>query len=265
MSGSNIIEGDVTSFESLLAASHNVDAVIDVHGVSIPRFSKFPSDLFSDPRNEPSHPYSVNFVGVRNVLEAIKQNKIKKYVRITGSLVDASAFNPFVVLFNLLLSFTNKWHGESEKLIRQSGVDYTVIRPTGIVEVPRAKDANVTTQLVLAPPENKFKISNKSKISASDIADLCVDALSDIRLRNTTLLIKSEIGNGPNDWSTLISLNNIKPDKKPLKSFNPYKLAVALYCFGFLSTAIGILNLLSKLVLLLLNAIIKGIPAFLIK
>ena len=47
-----------------------------------------------------------------------------------------SAFNPFRVLFNGLLSFSSKWHEASEIAIRSSGFDYTIIRPTEIVNEP---------------------------------------------------------------------------------------------------------------------------------
>jgi hypothetical protein len=69
-------------------------------------------------------------MGVKNLLAAMKINGVGKLVRITGSLVGKSPFLPFIFLFNILLSMTNKWHERSEIAIRESNIDYTVIRPT---------------------------------------------------------------------------------------------------------------------------------------
>ena len=76
--------------------------------------------------------YNVNYIGVKNLLAAINVNGVPKFVRITGSLCGKSCFLPFVALFNILLSLTAKWHERTEIAIRESGVDYTVLRPPGM-------------------------------------------------------------------------------------------------------------------------------------
>ena len=70
-------------------------------------------------------------------------NQVTKLVRITGSLCGKSCFLPFVALFNLLLSLTAKWHERTEIAIRNSGLDYTVLRPPEICsELPVAMQQN---------------------------------------------------------------------------------------------------------------------------
>jgi len=161
-----------------------VDTIIDVHGPSPPRFSKL-SDIYSDPGFDFTHPYCVNYLGTQRVLEAIKANNVKKLVRLTGALVGKPAFSPFVVLFNVLLSMTVKWHERSELAIRASGIDYTCIRPPGIRdEFPAAVTGDKT--LALIPERYISEESAKNAdaplffgpgtISVEDLADLNVIA-----------------------------------------------------------------------------------------
>ena len=130
--GADLREGDVCNMDSLLAATVDCSAVVDVHGMKPSRFAKI-TDLFNHPRNIPYHPYNVNYLGVKRILAAMQINNVSKIVRITGAFVDKSAFSPLRVLFNVLLSMTSAWHEASEIAIRNSGLDYTVIRPTEIV------------------------------------------------------------------------------------------------------------------------------------
>jgi nucleoside-diphosphate-sugar epimerase len=136
LTGAVLFEGDVCNLDSIITASVDCSAVVDVHGMRPARFSKI-TDLFTHPRNIPSHPYNINYLGVKKVLAAMEINKVSKIVRITGALVDKSAFIPVRILFNFLLSMTTRWHEASEICIRNSGFDYTVIRPTEIVNEPR--------------------------------------------------------------------------------------------------------------------------------
>jgi nucleoside-diphosphate-sugar epimerase len=130
--GAELVLGDVCNMESLVSATVECNTVIDVHGMKPIRLAKI-TDLFTHPKNIPYHPYNINYLGVKRILVAMEINKVKKIVRITGAFIDTSAFIPLRALFNLLLSFTSKWHEASELAIRQSGLDYTVIRPTEIV------------------------------------------------------------------------------------------------------------------------------------
>lgn len=141
LNGAALFEGDVRNLDSLITASADCSAVVDVHGMRPTRFSKI-TDLFTHPRDIPSHPYNINYLGVKKVLAAMEINKVSKIVRITGALVDKSAFIPVRILFNFLLSMTTRWHEASEICIRNSGFDYTVLRPTELVNEPRVVREN---------------------------------------------------------------------------------------------------------------------------
>jgi uncharacterized protein YbjT (DUF2867 family) len=43
-----------------------------------------------------------------------------------------SAFHPIAVLLNLVLSMAVKWQLRSELALRESGLDYTILRPGGL-------------------------------------------------------------------------------------------------------------------------------------
>lgn len=107
LAGAQLIEGDVTDAEGLdrILGQGDIESIIDVHGVSPPRFVKI-TDLFRSPRQtDASHPYVVNYLGVKNLLASMQKHHIPKLVRITGALVTVSCYNKFVALFNFLLSF----------------------------------------------------------------------------------------------------------------------------------------------------------------
>lgn len=48
-----------------------------------------------------------------------------------------SAFFPFTVLLNAVLSMTTKWQYAGENAIRASGVEYTIVRPPKLVDDDR--------------------------------------------------------------------------------------------------------------------------------
>lgn len=233
LKGATLREGDILDVESLKVATSQVDSVVDVHGVKPPRFIKL-GDLFRAPReNDSTHPYNINYKGTRNLLEAMKMNKNKKLIRLTGALVGASAFKPFVALFNFLLSYSNKWHQLSEKLIRESGVDYTVVRPSEIADEPSAVAQTypplgeaVNARYLMAVPgdsEKRDPIPVPSKISKYDVADLCVEAVIKAQpgyLSKSTVICCSQAGDGPRTFDEIFG------DSATMKSFIDTKAIV---------------------------------------
>lgn len=151
LSGAELFEGDVCNMDSLITATADCSIVLDVHGMKPSRFTKI-TDLFVHPRNYPYHPYNINYLGVKRILAAMEINKVQKIIRITGAFVDKSAFSPLRVLFNGLLSMTSAWHEASEIAIRNSGLDYTVIRPTDLVNQTSVVRLSLRPYLIVIPP-----------------------------------------------------------------------------------------------------------------
>lgn len=234
--------GDAGSMNDLIEASKGCNAIIAVHGVTPPRFSKLTDFLFA-PHKDRNHPYNVNYIGMKKIVAAMKTNNVTKFVRITGSYVDKSPFLPFVAIFNFLLSRTVKWHQMGEKVIREAGIDYTVIRPPGIRQ-------NVTVaeprQLVLLPGDSHRIKKSPGQISVEDLASLCVLAVGDQRLSNATVICNTETApvapgkgegatttglphdGGESKWEHVLSG---RPNWRDVKTIVPgrHNLAVAMY------------------------------------
>ena len=199
LEGCRLVQGDVTDRSSVLKAcgSSPFDAVISCHGVRPPRFSRFKDLLpgsFSKNNVDKNHPRTVNKMGVQNILAAMEQTGTRKLVRITGALV-GKPNSPVAVLFNLLLSFTVKYHEAAEIAIRESGVDYLVVRPTELKDEPPARETNRV--LVCLPPGSKQKLPLPGKISIVDLAELCVASVtnaSDFPQRTTLIVSSAENG-----------------------------------------------------------------------
>ncbi len=154
-----ICKGNVLDTASLDNAMIGCTNVIAVHGVKPPRLSKILDIITPLNMLEDNHPYKVNYLGTLNILQSMKKNNVKKLIRITGALVGRPVFmNPFIALFNLLLSMTIKWHEQSEIAIRNSGLDYTLIRPTGIRDEPLARDSNRKLLLIHGDSDLKVKL-----------------------------------------------------------------------------------------------------------
>ena len=256
LKGATLIEGDVTSLDCLLTATEGCETVIAVHGVKPPRYSKI-TDLFIHPKRlGNNHPYNVNYQGVQRILAAMEINKCKKIIRITGSLIDKSAFTPVRVLFNLLLSFTTKWHEASEIAIRKSGLDYTVLRPTGIQDLPSAA-MSPSRSLILIPGDSPVKPPLPGRIPVEDLGELVVKSIN--TLSKTTVVCSSveqrsnsenSVTSGPKQWDDLIG--TMPKDVRTIK-IRSHKLAASIYL-----TSLGVLcTLFVKMVLFLGHKAVK--------
>ena len=187
-------------------------------------------------------------------------NKCKKLIRITGSLIDKSAFTPVRVLFNLLLSFTTKWHEASEIAIRRSGLDYTVLRPTGIQDIPSAA-MSPNRNLILLPGDSPVKPPLPGRIPVEDLGELVVKSIN--TLSKTTVVCSSieqknsgsgsgenSISSGPKKWDDLILT---MPKDHRAVTLHPHKLAASIYLASF-----GVIcTLLAKMVLFLGHKAVK--------
>mmetsp|Transcript_9908 Transcript_9908/g.14828 ORF Transcript_9908/g.14828 Transcript_9908/m.14828 type:complete len:252 (+) Transcript_9908:369-1124(+) len=230
--------------DSILRASKDCNTIISLQAPRPRRYPKL-SDLWNHPKEDKNHPYSVNFLGVKRILAAMTINKVSKLIRITGALTDKNAFSPFVFLFNLLSSFRIKWNELSEIDIRRNGVDYTVIRPSDILDSFQSSSSNLTTPttpnvLHVHSADNvssnpTLKLPFKA-ITVADLSSLIVHAIQDDRLKKTTLLVSSAPGGiGATTWDQAITASNLRPDTKALQRRN-HDLAFSLYSTLLLSS-----------------------------
>ena len=246
--GASLYEGDVGNLDVLLEVTKGAGAVIDCHGVSPPRFTS-PVDLVRHPRHVPNSPYNVNFMGIKRLIAAMDINKVGKLVRVTGALTGTSPFSLRVALFNLLLSMTCKWHERCEIAIRESGLDYTVVRPTEISSEPSAGKTGRSLVLIPGDSDEKRKLG---KISHYDVASLCVSAglEESSRLSRATVVLSSVAGgSGESTWAPLVA-SRAQADLRLLRR-RWHELPAALYAITF---ATGLALLVAAVARLFLRA-----------
>ena len=104
--------------------------------------------LRSDPFEDPAHPANLNFKGMQNIVAACKATGVKKVVRLTGLSVGLSPWNPISILFSIVLSFSNMWNRRGEQVLRESGLDYSIVRPGGLKDVAPGMYTRVTSCIV---------------------------------------------------------------------------------------------------------------------
>ena len=108
------VPADVTDPESLLLAFEGVDILISTVGAT----GGDNSELIA-------YKGSINFV------EAAKKSGIKHIIYMS-SIGAGGAENFSTVLLNLVLDKTMKWKSLGEDYIRNSGIDFTIVRPGGL-------------------------------------------------------------------------------------------------------------------------------------
>jgi len=192
-----LFRGDLHNKDEIKAAMVGCVSVIAVSGTT--RFSKLrdflPWRFFGNDSmkwcDDLSHPYFVNFLGIRRLAAVAEELGVEKLVRLTGLTVGLPVYNPVAVLFNLLLSLTGKWHSMAEQSLHASSLDYTVLRPGGLSDDTRASfpPGDVALQLEVVgedgsghpSTEGEGRGSRKeavvtppARIGRADLASLCV-------------------------------------------------------------------------------------------
>lgn len=105
--GVEVAQGDLTRPESLAAAAEGIDAVVFTHG----------SDGLGKSAAE-----QVDYGGVRNVLTALRGQKVRI------ALMTAIGVTNRTGVYNLTTEM-HDWKRRAERLVRASGLPYTIVRP----------------------------------------------------------------------------------------------------------------------------------------
>ncbi len=147
------VTGDVFDASSVVKAVEGQDAVICALGAG--------SDLKKT---------TVRTTGTINIINSMQKNNIKRLVVVTAMGVGESwntlsAFNK--LFFATLLKSSREDHETQEAAVKDSGLDWTIVRPSGLTETPRTGVYDVG--------ENIF--ATTSKIARADIADLILKEL----------------------------------------------------------------------------------------
>jgi uncharacterized protein YbjT (DUF2867 family) len=201
--GVGVVQGDIGNLEALQELCSDCEACIAVYGAT--RRSQI-SDLWKNSEDEdPTHAKQVNYQGVQNLIQACRESKCKRIVRITGKGEDPTGI--FSVLINMLGSMAKAWNYEGERALRgQSDIDYTIIRP-GIMSEEGAGDG---ASLSLGDDGQDLAVA---KIAYADIATLCIDCLEyDNAARTTLTAMTTTEPSGEKTWKPLLA--TVKPDRR---------------------------------------------------
>lgn len=146
-SGVEIVVGDVLQPESLRNAIADCTVVLCATGAK--------------PSFDPTGPYSVDYEGTKNLVNAAKAQGIEHFV-LVSSLCVSRLLHPLNLFFLILV-----WKKWGEEYLQRSGLTYTIVRPGGL------KNDDNTDAVVMASADRLFEGS----ISRTKVAQVCVEAL----------------------------------------------------------------------------------------
>lgn len=154
-----LVRGNAMSEEEVAAAIEGQDGVVVTLGSGISRKSTVRSE------------------GTMNVIKGMQQHGVSRLVcqSTLGTYETWSNLNFFWkrIMFGLLIKPVFLDHELQEKLVRASGLDWTIVRPSAFADGPASESFNVD----FAPTMRNLTL----KITRSDVARFLVKQLSDLR------------------------------------------------------------------------------------
>ena len=150
-----LIAGDAFDPASVAQAVHGHDAVICALGAG--------SELKKT---------TVRTTGTINIISGMQKNNVKRLMVVTAMGVGESwdklsLFNKF--FFATLLKSSREDHETQEAAVRESGLDWTIIRPSGLTDTPLSESYAIGENIP----------SKTSKISRADVAHAIIKDLHD--------------------------------------------------------------------------------------
>jgi uncharacterized protein YbjT (DUF2867 family) len=211
-----VIIGDVTRPDTLRDAVEGVDAIVFTLG----------SDGLGKAGAE-----AVDYGGVRNVLGALRSRNARIALMTSIGVTDrAGSYNR--------TTEAHDWKRRSERLVRASGLPYTIVRPGWF-------DYNAPDQhlLVLLQGDRRHAgDSNDGVIARRQIAQVLVHSLGSDQAARKTFELVAESGPAPDDLDALFGrldadpeggldgvrdLPNMPPDEEPQRVKNDLKAVLA--------------------------------------
>jgi uncharacterized protein YbjT (DUF2867 family) len=169
--GLEVVVGDLTKPQSLLAAVEGVDAVVFTHGT------------YGSPRDA----QAVDYGGVRNILTALGDNPARIALMTAIGVTDRKG--------------AHDWKRRAERLVRASGRPYTIVRPGWF-------DYNDPNQLHLAFLQGDRRQSGTPRdgvVARRQIARVLVSSLTSQAALRKTLELVAESGAEQEDLDPLFA------------------------------------------------------------
>jgi len=131
----------------------------------------------------------VDYGGVKNLVDAAVAGKVNRFVLLTAIGVTDPA-HPF----NKATKGALAWRFKGEEYLRASGVDYTIVRPGGLVNEPAGQKG-----LRLEQGDN-WRPLLRSTLSRDDLALVLIESLRQPGARNTTFELVNDPALPPGAW-----------------------------------------------------------------
>ena len=125
---------------------------------------------------------AVRTIGTKHIIKAMRERSVRRLIIIsamgTGESWDTlSLVNKF--FYAVLLKSSREDHESQEAIVKNSGLDWTIIRPSGLTDAPRTGKYEVGEMIS----------AKESKISSADVADLILKELEQNELINRAVTI----------------------------------------------------------------------------
>lgn len=201
-----MVKGDITNRESIVELLQGCDAVLCLQGPPRPNPIRSLFPFLSDSK-DPRHPYMINYVGMQNVIDAVRQTpSVKRIVRLTGK--GEQPLSVFTILINMLGCMAKAWNYQGEQLLRESGLNYTIVRP-GLLK--SSKDYQI-------PYRGKMIMDNGmdmkvSPVTYDQIAEVCIQSLNYDNCAESTLTVMN-VDENEGEESYVPLLERVKSDDK---------------------------------------------------
>ncbi len=173
--GVEIVVGDVLQPETLEAAIADCDVIICATGAA--------------PGFDPTAPYRVDYEGTKNLVNLAKSKNINHFVFVS-SLCVSQVLHPLNLFWLILV-----WKKQAEDYLRQSGVNYTIVRPGGL------KNEDNTNSILMASADTLFDGS----IPRQKVAKVCVEALFQPNAKNKTVEVITKAEAPESTWERLFT------------------------------------------------------------
>ena len=169
------VAGDLKDPASIAAALDGVGAIINAAGAGVGG-------------GEDNTPEKVDYEGARNLAEAASAAGVGQYVLVSSRGVTDEDHYLNQMFNNVLL-----WKLRGEEAVAASGVPYTIVRPGGLSDEPGG-----TRTIVFEQGDSR---SEGISITRTDLARVCVSALSHQAARNRVFEIHAEDGEPQADFA----------------------------------------------------------------
>ncbi|MBD2460769.1 NAD(P)H-binding protein [Oscillatoria sp. FACHB-1407] len=142
-----LVVGDVLKPESLKEAIADSTVILSATGAA--------------PSFDVTGPYKVDYEGTKNLVDAGKAAGVEKFVMVS-SLCVSKLLHPLNLFWLILV-----WKKKGEDYLKQSGLNYTIVRPGGL------KNEDSADAIVMSQADTLFEGS----IPRTKVAQVCVEAL----------------------------------------------------------------------------------------